>query len=86
MYYSIFDILIRYFKTEFDFEMVFSFGFRFGNKWIGLGSSSQFVLVCNSFLISFGVGIDGLPLMSHDSRVVNNSSTLALSMLSFVMV
>ena len=82
-----FDILICYFEIELSFKMFFCFGFRFGNKWFGLGTSSQFLgFEFFSNIYDFVVGIDGLLLMSHDSRVVNNSSTLALPILSFVIV
>ena len=49
---------------EFDFEMVFSFGLVTSSNFVGLEFLS------NSH--AFGVGIDGLFLMSQDLRVVNN--------------
>ena len=80
MYNFRFDILIFYFEMELGSKMVFSFGFRFGNKWLDHGTSSQSVCI--------GVGIDGLLLMSHEFRVFNNPCKLALPVptLSFVIV
>ena len=73
---------------ELGFEMVFSFVFYFGNKYFGLGNSFPifFSLEFCSNIYAFGVGFDGLLFKSHDNRVVNKSCTLAVPMLSFVMV
>ena len=83
-----FDILIRHFEMKSGFEMCFSFGFQFGNKWFGLGNSSYFLggLEFFSNIYAFGFGIDGLLLRSQNFRVVNNSCTLALPMLFFVII
>ena len=61
MYHFKFDILICYFVIVLGFKMVFSFGFRFGNKGFGLGTSFNFVGF--KFFVNIyasGVGIYGL--------------------------
>ena len=48
------------------FEMVFSFGFWFGNNWFSLGFSSQFCLkfVSNTFALGLArVGLAFAPLL-----------------------
>ena len=61
-------------ELGFDMDMVLAWHF-FSIFWGGLEFFNN--------IYAFGVAIDTLLLMSHNLRVVNNSCTLSLPMLSF---
>jgi hypothetical protein len=63
-------------------KAVFSFGFRFGKKWFGIGNSSQF----SQFEISFVLGWLGWVWPTSLDFMVVNSSLMNRTMLSMVMV
>ena len=67
MYNLMFDILICYFEMELGFEMVFLLTFGLSTNGLALALLPIFLgLEFFSNIYAFGVGTDGLLLMSHD--------------------
>ena len=61
------------------FELIFSFGSRFGKYWFGLGTVNLVPII----LLGVGINRFGILLVFVDLSAVNDLFTLASLMLSF---